>query len=185
MEVYPIEITPKQFELKVKSWLDRAGYGLKDFQVTHREHIEGRSGEYEIDAVARLQIFGGAEIKVLVECKRHKNPIKRDVVMVLNQKLQETGAHKGMIFSTSGFQSGALEFATEHGIALITVQEGKTNYETRDYGQGKAEPPPWVHISDYIGWVTKLNEKGNKSRSVINDDRIDPLRDWLFDQDEK
>jgi restriction system protein len=42
--------------------------------------------EYEIDAVARFTIFGEAEIVVLVECKHHKHPIKREALMVLMPK---------------------------------------------------------------------------------------------------
>jgi restriction system protein len=55
--------------------------------------------------------------------------------MVLNQKLESTGSHKGMIFSTSHFQKGAIGFAKAHGIALIHVESGKkrvfvTNQDT-------------------------------------------------------
>jgi hypothetical protein len=55
--------------------------------------------------------------------------------MVLNQKLQSTGSQKGLIFSTSQFQSGAIEFAIAHGIALVHVEWGKksvfvTNQDT-------------------------------------------------------
>jgi len=120
-EIKPINIKPEEFEKQVKSWLERIHNNLRSFTITHREHLKGRNGEYEIDAVARFEISEGAEIVVLVECKRYKNPIKRDVVMLLNQKLQEMGAHKGMVFSTSGFQSGAISFAAEHKIATITV----------------------------------------------------------------
>lgn len=183
-DIYPVDISPEEFEQQVESWLERIHEGLQSFRVTHREMLEGRSGEYEIDAVARFRVFGGAEIKVLVECKRHKNPIKRDVVMVLKQKMEEIGAHKGMIFSTSAFQSGAIEFATEHGIALVTVQEGETNYHTRAQRQEEVEPPPWVHISDFIGWVTWMNERGNESRSVVNDNRIEPLENWFSPEEE-
>jgi restriction system protein len=174
-----VDITPEEFEEQAKSWLDRVENGLESFRVTHREDLEGRAGEYEIDAVAHLQVLGGAEIEVLVECKRHKNPIKRDVVMLLNQKLQETGSHKGIIFCTSRFQSGAVEFAEEHGIALVIVQEGEANYETKALRQSSPDAFSWVPKSDYVGWVTRLNEKGNESRSKISDNRIAPLENWF------
>lgn len=45
--------------------------------------------------------------------------------MILQQKLQSTGCQKGLIFSTSEFQSGAIEFAKTRGIALVHVQWGK------------------------------------------------------------
>lgn len=115
----------------VEFWLDRASDGLEIFRITHREDLEGRSGEYEIDAVARLKVFGGAEVKVLVGCNHNKNPIKRNLVFVLGQKIQKTGTHKVIIFSTSSFQSDALGFAEKHDIALVTVQDGKTVCNTR------------------------------------------------------
>lgn len=182
-EIKPIDITPEEFELQVKSWLARSRDDLKSFSVNHRLHLKGRSGEYEIDAVARFEIFGGAEIVVLVECKRYRDPIKRDMVMLLNQKLQETGAHKGMIFATSGFQRGALDFATEHGIATVTVQDGKTNYHTRSFGPDVA-PPPQVHISKFIGWFTRVELNGAERGSLVDDHSIEPLVAWFEGREE-
>jgi len=174
----PVDITPIEFEQQVKAWLDRVPHSLRDFSSTHRELISGDSGEYEIDIVARFEVFGGAEIVVLIECKRYKNPVKRDVVMFLEAKLRDTGAHKGIIFSTAGFQRGALEYAANRGIATVTVQDGKTNYHTRAYGQ-QVEPPPWVKLSRFIGWFTTIAENGNITNSLINDDRIEPLEEWF------
>jgi restriction system protein len=47
-----------------------------------------------------------------------------------------------MIFSTSGFQKGALEYAAAHGIATITFIDGKSTYETRAMNSQPVEPPP-------------------------------------------
>jgi len=175
----PVDITPEEFERLVESWLAEASGDMESFVVTHREDLDGRSGTYEMDVVARFNVLDGAKIKVLVECKRHKNSIKRDVVMILNQKIQEVGAHKGMIFATANFQSGAIEFAEQHGIALVTVEDGMAVYHTRSYNQQEVDPPSWVHISDYVGWVTRLNDDGNETKSVIDDNRIRPLKNWF------
>ena len=35
--------------------------------------------------------------------------------------MRSLGAHKGIFISTSGFQSGAEEYANAHGIALIQI----------------------------------------------------------------
>jgi hypothetical protein len=69
---------------------------------------------------------------VLVEAKLHKNPVKRELVQVLHQKVQSVGAHKGLMVSTAPYQTGAVIFAKAHGIALVTVTEGRFVYETRD-----------------------------------------------------
>jgi restriction system protein len=67
------KITPKEFEEQVKTWVQKAGGNLKSFTVDHLKTLEGDSGEYEIDVTAVFTIFEGAEIKVLIECKRYKS----------------------------------------------------------------------------------------------------------------
>jgi len=181
-DVHPVDITPEQFERQVYDWLNASADGLKSFSVIHSHTLEGDSGEYEIDVMAEFEVFGGALIKVLVECKRYKNAVKRDVIMVLESKIRDSGAHKGMVFSTSGFQKGAIEFAQKRGIATVTVQHGHTNYCTRAEGKGPVAPPPWVKLSEYIGWFMTLNDEGNRSFSLIDDDRRDPLIEWCNTQ---
>lgn len=56
---------------------------LTSFSVQHLETMSGNAREYVIDAVAKFKIFGGAEIAVLVECKKLKCSVERDVVMIL------------------------------------------------------------------------------------------------------
>jgi restriction system protein len=177
-DVQDLEISPAEFERQVVAWLRSSADGLKNFSVTHLGEVSGSSGEYEMDAIAEFEVFGGALVKFLVECKRYKSPIKRDVVMVLDSKLRDTGAQKGLIFSTSGFQKGAIQYAAARGIATVTVRDGKTNWITKSM-DGPKEPPPWVKVSRFIGWFTTLNDEGNESFSLIDDDRNDPLAEWL------
>ena len=127
-------ISPTEFEQLVKEYLEGAGKDLKDFKAVHNVHLLKSDGEYQIDVFAEFEVLG-ASFKVLVECKRHKNDIKREVVQLLYDKLRATGTHKGMIFSTSGFQSGGYNFAEEHGIALIRLIEGRFTYKTKSYGE--------------------------------------------------
>ena len=54
------EITPAEFELQVKTWLQNCSKGLKEFSVTNLKKVEGYGGEYELDAVAEFQVFRGA-----------------------------------------------------------------------------------------------------------------------------
>jgi Restriction endonuclease len=56
--------------------------------------VEGRDGTYDFDATVRYELAGVAFL-ILVEAKLHKNPIKRETVQVLHQKLQSVGAQKG------------------------------------------------------------------------------------------
>ncbi len=180
--VQPVDITPEQFECQVHDWLKASADELKSFTVIHSHTLEGDSGEYEIDVMAEFEVFGGALIKVLVECKRYKNPVKRDIIMILESKIRDSDAHKGMVFSTLGFQKGAIEFAQQRGMATIAIQHGHTNYFTRAEGTGPVSPPPWVKLSAYIGWFMTLTDEGNRSFSLIDDGRKDPLIEWCNTQ---
>ena len=120
-----LKMTPEKFEKYVRGVVKREKLILKNFEVTHLELVKGMDGEYKMDVVATFTAFGNGLFTVLIECKRYSNPIEREIVMILEQKLQSTGSQKGMIFSTSTFQRGAVEFAMAHGIALVHVQWGK------------------------------------------------------------
>lgn len=156
LDQYPqIQLTPEQFELVVKEWLDGLGLNLHGYQSQHREIVEGLDGEYEIDVTVRFDALG-ANFLVLVECKHYKNSVKREIIQNLHSKLTSIGAQKGMVFSTSGFQSGALEFAKSHGISTIQVADGKTSYFTKALG-GSSEPPTWANIESVVGWLIDGN----------------------------
>jgi restriction system protein len=178
----PVKITPTEFEGQVFSWLKQThpqnGCNLK---ATHSATVTGEGGSYQIDILVRLTILGGAEITVLVECKHKGRPVERSDVLELESKLRDTAAHKGMLFSTSGFQKGALEYATAHGIATVIVTDGKYHYETRGGGPRPTQPPPWIHFDTYAG--IRLTSKSNTiSCHAISMERVDALTDWLSEK---
>jgi hypothetical protein len=126
------EITPGEFEEFVaKQLLESADSEVNDLSISLHEKIAGADGTYDFDTTVRYQ-FAGMSFLVLVEAKLHRNPIKRELVQVLHQKVQSVGAHKGLMVSTAPYQTGAVKFAKAHGIALVTVTEGRFVYETRD-----------------------------------------------------
>ncbi len=173
----PIEVSPVEYEKQVVSWLRSAEGQLTGFSVKHLETLSGSAGEYVIDAVAKFEIFGGAEIAVLVECKKLKRSVEREVVMILKSKMQETGSHKGIVFSTSGFQRGAIEYAAEHGIALITFSDGIHTYITKS-----AEDVPRSYLPadlpKYAGFWPSPTETG-LSISTISSRNVEKLSQWL------
>ncbi|MPN14730.1 hypothetical protein SDC9_162057 [bioreactor metagenome] len=93
---------------------------LSNFSIQHNIKITVDDGTYQIDVYASF-IAMGVEFKVITECKRYSTSVSREKVAVLNDKVKSLGAHKGIMISTSGFQSGAYEYAKKHGIALIQV----------------------------------------------------------------
>lgn len=116
------DISPTEFEKLCMEILK--GYAetekLADFSIEHNVRIPADDGTYQIDVYARF-IAMGVEFKVIVECKRYSSPVPREKVAVLADKIRSVGAHKGIMISTCGFQSGAYEYAKKHGIALLQV----------------------------------------------------------------
>ena len=167
-----LDILPQDFELEVQRMLAATDLTIRDFKASHLELIEGADGSYKIDVSVRFELLG-AQFLVLVECKRHKKAVEREDVQVLYSKMQSLGAQKGMFFSTSPFQSGAVKFAQEHHIALVFVTHSKYNYITKRLGGtlDTREGPP------AIGWLVSLDEAGEIYSSLA--DRIYLIRDFL------
>lgn len=165
MQYESVTLTPKQFEIEVEKLLIKLGNDkLAEFRTDRLETLKGTDGEYEFDVTVRFKALG-SNFLVLVECKHHKYPIKRDVVQVLHDRLRAVGAQKGLIFATTKFQKGAIEYAKLHGIALVQVADGKTSYFTK--GAGLTIYPHG--LAPYVGWFITLNDEGNKLRSLIDE----------------
>lgn len=174
----PTSISPEQFEKEVEQLIQMLGASLQEFRTERLEILQGTDGEYEIDVTARFKALG-ADFLVLVECKHHKNSIKRDVVQVLNDRMRSVGAQKGMVFSTIRFQTGAIEYARKHGIALVHVADGGTSYIT---GTDGSSPPLPSWVPPYVGWLISLSEEGNVTSQLICNDATGLLSEWLTGQ---
>jgi restriction system protein len=172
------KITAVQFELQVRKFLESTAGKLKDFQTVHRESMDGQDGTYEIDITARFRIFG-ADFLVLVECKNHKNHIKREHVQALHAKLMSLCAQKAMLFATTPFQDGAVEYANQHGIALVQLAPGETLYFTK----GGNRPPLPDSPPSYVGWLIAKHDGATDgvSHSLVASGHPDALNKFLFD----
>ena len=83
--------------------------------------VSGR--EIEIDASFEARILG-AEILGLIECKCYKSRVEVSDVEEFHSKLDDIGAHKGVIFTTIGYDPGAFKVAQGRGIALFVIAAG-------------------------------------------------------------
>ncbi len=177
--VQPIALTPSEYELAVKEILDAAGETLLSYQSAHQPKVAGLDGEYIIDVVARFAALG-ANFTVLVECKHEKRKVERQDVQILYAKVQSLGAQKGMLFSVSGFQSGALEYALAHGIATVQLADGATTWHTR--GADPPTPPPArAFIPKYVGWWINgpqysvlSKQEGKYTRAALGLEPVEP-----------
>ncbi|MDO9191736.1 MAG: restriction endonuclease [Undibacterium sp.] len=143
-------LSPREYEIAVKSILERVGVSLSEFSTRHLEKISGFDGSYIIDVTARFNAIG-ADFLVLVECKHERRKVERQDVQVLHDKVHSTGAQKGMLFSVAGFQEGAIKYADVHGIALVQLADAGTSWFTRSIVPPSL-PLPRVNIPKYIGW---------------------------------
>lgn len=80
-----------------------------------------------------------------------------------------------MIFSTSGYQVGAIKYAKEHGIVLIKVFDGKLNYLAKGNSSDSTTIPNWVDIPKYQGEFTYDN-----SINYLQLRYLDSLDNYLF-----
>jgi restriction system protein len=168
-----LQVTPEAFEKMVVSFLRQLHGHLHDFTVEHRHSISGPDGDFELDAIARFEALG-ANFVVLVECKHHRSPVKREVVQVLHDKVRSLAAHKGMLFSTGGFQKGAIEYAIAQKITLVHYTQGGPVYETRARG-GPTGP-----CRDYDAYVVSLSEGGGLRYGCRD---YEELTQYLFAKD--
>lgn len=149
-------------------------HDVDDFEVTLHEMVEGNDGTYDMDATVRFRL-AGMNFLVLIEAKKHAHPIKREVSQILHQKVQSTGAQKGMIVSTAPFQRGTLDFAKAHGIALVTVTEGRFIFETRAVTPGplmtRQKAATRFGLPTFVAQAYRPTTEGKGTRVTLLDPR--------------
>jgi restriction system protein len=166
----PLDLTPVEFELLVRGKLIRSGAELSAFRTEHLEVVAGESGSYVMDVTARFKALGEAEFLVLVECKRHRNPIKRELVEVLHDKLRESHAQKAMMFATTPFQEGAIRYAADKRIALVEIKDGRSLWHTRGRTPVAEGLPDRVDVPSLALVHVREADNGSIGYSVLGDD---------------
>ncbi|MFF0065884.1 restriction endonuclease [Streptomyces sp. NPDC005279] len=167
------ELSPVEYEQAVAGLVQSAGHEIADWQVQHLDPVEGLDGTYIIDVTARFRLMG-ADFLMLFECKRHASPVKREHVQVLKDKLQSTGAQKGVVVAASGFQRGALEYARRHGIACVRLVDGAWVYETRDIFTASPQA-----TGGYVAYARQITDHGY--RNTLLTDQQQYARELLFE----
>lgn len=107
--------------------------GEPDGIIVHRNkaytgRLSGR--EIRVDVSFEGQSLG-AHILGLVECKCYKSRVDVSDVEEFHSKLDDIGAHKGIMFTTVGYEAGAKKVAKGRCIALFTLREGQEPGELR------------------------------------------------------
>lgn len=166
----PANITPAEFETFVAELLGSVATEVEDLDVRVLDTIEGVDGSYVFDATVRFT-FAGLQMLVVVEAKRHGRSVERSYVQILHDKLRSVGAHKAVLVSTASFQRGALEYAGVHGVALVTVTEGRFLFHTRSRDTEQA--PTREQAAELFGVPTFVAHAYRHAGAVIEIRELD------------
>ena len=175
------EMTPTEFEQYAISVLKEQFQNkeIDNYSFTHNVQKDAHDGSYQIDGEIKLSTMG-VDIVILVECKRYKGPVKREHIQALYGKICSVGAHKGVFITTSYFQSGALKYAKEHGIALISIIDGQLRYEARSEDWiSNPVIPSWVNHKPFC--MAMQTQKSETSVSISYIDDTDALYRFIIE----
>ncbi len=126
----------KEFELFVAELYKSSD----DLTVSHDVTEIGKSGAKRQIDVLVIQKTKLHSIKTLIECKRWKDPVDRHIIDVMAASIKDLGANKGAIFTTKGYEEGAIQYANSENIDIFIIRD------LTDAEWGK----PGRHINFYI-----------------------------------
>lgn len=104
-----MELTPSEFESLITNLFHKMGLEARQTQAS-------RDGGVDCVAWDPRPIFGG---KVIIQAKRYKNTVGVSAVRDLFGTLQNEGASKGILVTTSGYGKAAFEFAQGKPLELL------------------------------------------------------------------
>ena len=102
-------LSPKAFEMLIANLFTKMG-------LETRQTRPSRDGGVDCVAYDPRPIFGG---KVVIQAKRYKNTVGVSAVRDLYGTLQNEGASKGILITTSGYGGASFEFANGKPIELL------------------------------------------------------------------
>jgi restriction system protein len=104
-----MELSPTEFESLITNLFEKMGLETRQTQAS-------RDGGVDCVAFDNRPIFGG---KVIIQAKRYKNTVGVSAVRDLFGTLQNEGASKGILVTTSGYGKAAFDFANGKPLELL------------------------------------------------------------------
>lgn len=127
-----LELTPTEFEALVQNLFTKMGLETKQTRPS-------RDGGVDCIAYDARPILGG---KVVIQAKRYKNTVGVSAVRDLFGTLQNEGASKGILVTTSGYGSASFEFARNKPIELLDGANLLYLLKLHADIDARIEPPP-------------------------------------------
>jgi hypothetical protein len=124
-----------------------------DLVVEHNVTEKGKSGAARQTDVKFTHRVAGMTYTTLVECKKWKQKVTRDRIDVLAASVEDLGASKGVMFTTTGYEPGAEAYARHKGIELFLVRDLLSD----EWGAPGRVVSFWMHY--YNAAFDKLSSK--------------------------
>jgi restriction system protein len=105
-----MELSPTEFESLISNLFEKMGLDTRQTQAS-------RDGGVDCVAYDPRPIFGG---KVIIQAKRYKNTVGVSAVRDLFGTMQNEGASKGILVTTSGYGRASFEFADGKPLELLS-----------------------------------------------------------------
>jgi restriction system protein len=132
-----MDLTPTEFEGLITSLFGKMGLETRQTQAS-------RDGGVDCVAFDSRAIFGG---KVVIQAKRYKNTVGVSAVRDLFGTMQNEGATKGILVTTSGYGKAAWDFAS--GTPLELIDGGNLLHLLEEHAGIEARivmPEAWVDL---------------------------------------
>jgi HJR/Mrr/RecB family endonuclease len=126
-----MELTPQQFESLIQNLFEKIG-------LDTRQTRPSRDGGVDCVAYNTDPILGG---KVVIQAKRYKHTVGVSAVRDLYGTLQNEGASKGILVTTSGYGTASFAFAEGKPIELFDGANLLYLLETHAGIKARIEPP--------------------------------------------
>lgn len=97
----------------------------EDVMVSHNVTEIGKSGAKRQIDVLVLHRTRLHQYKTIIECKKWKNKVDRPVIDVLAAAIDDLSASKGVVFTTVGYEEGALQYAKNKNIDIFLIRDVK------------------------------------------------------------
>lgn len=171
-------MSPQEFEKYCLTLLQKEAVRFGNGTFEHNVMLKAHDGAYQIDGKINFTYLG-LSFTCLVECKRYKGPVKREQISVLHSKMQSLGAQKGIFITTSYYQIGAIQFAQEYGIALLTITDEGLTYQTRSSYVNESIYPV-ADSSKYVSVLTEAISDTEYRNCYLYDESCDMLHEYLI-----
>ena len=150
-------------------------------QVRHNLTIPGKFLNHQVDVYWECET-GGIKYRTVIECKDWNRPVEQEKLLAFRAKLEDLNNPRGIMVTRSGYQSGAVNYGTAHGIYLfelfeqpprppLVVTEGSFGKMKLTLRASANASQPYLFLSEYTHYEPRYAEM-----------KYYPDPDWFQDQ---